>query len=238
MESINTLAQKWLYKLKNKICLIKVFWIIGWRSIAISLKRKPGLAQREFVNRLTRMGAVKILKTLKADFSIHYLSPFQMEKNTPYIFMSNHQSLLDLPLIFATVLGNIRVIAKKELFSIPLFGRALTVGECIPLDRENPLNCTDFFKCAKERLNDGLALWIFPEGTRSKDGNLQPFKIGGFRLAKEMAAKIVPVGIINTRNVLPPGKFTATFNQAVQIRVGQPIDTREYSTIAEQKKTH
>ena len=156
--------------------------------------------------------------------------------------MSNHQSLLDVPLIFASLMGSIRFVAKKELFAIPILGKAISASGFVSVDRKNILNEHDFTLKMKAKLDESLSLWIFPEGTRSLSGELQHFKAGAFRVAREMGAVIVPVGISGTRNALPAGTFDVKTHQKVFIRVGKPIDTRDYTNIDSQKdlieKTH
>lgn len=215
-------------KIGDIFLLLRCAFIIGSRSLLILWKMRAHSIDREFVNRHAKKGASKILQTLKVNYRSYTTHPLTFEKNVPYIFMSNHQSLLDLPLIFATMPGTIRLIAKKELFDIPLFGKALAESECIPVDRFSPDNTEDLFIKAKEKLRSGLWLWIFPEGTRSKTGDLLPFKAGGMRLAREVGAQIIPVGIIGTRKVLPPGKLAVSSHQHIELRIGKPIDTAQY----------
>lgn len=223
-----------LRKIINFWAIVRGCWVLVWRSVMITTRLKfSRKSQRSFVNKFTRRGAIKILSIAKANYHIIFDWPIQMSPTSRYIFMSNHQSLLDLPLIYATVSATIRLIAKQELFKIPFFGKALSAGECIPVNRTEP--DPHFFLEAKKRLDSGLALWIFPEGTRSKTGGLLPFKAGAFRLARETAAMIIPVAITGTGNLLPPGKFEINFNQEVTIRIGQPIDTQAYDTFDKQR---
>lgn len=187
------------------------------------------------MNTMVKQIAIKVLRLTKTRYKISYVRPFHFEENTSYILMSNHQSLMDIPLIYASMAGTIRFIAKKELFQIPLFGKMLKISECVPVDRSKSTRGTDFFKKVKEKINKNIFIWIFPEGTRSRTANLLPFKSGGFRLAKEISAKIIPVGIINTRAVLPPGKLFFGLHKTIELKIGEPIDTSTYQTSAEQK---
>lgn len=227
MMTIRRLTQQ----LKNTYCLFMCGWIIATRSVLVILLSKFKDLSQHFLNKIVKHAAHKILKLARVSYRITYTHPIWQTKNATYIFMSNHQSLMDLPLIYVAMSGTIRFIAKKELFQLPLFGNVLTLSGCIPVDRNNPSMDKNLFMQIKEKIAaQQVCLWIFPEGTRSKFNELLAFKSGGFRLAQEMAMHIVPVGIHHTRKVLAPGSFRFGFNQQTEIRVGKPIDTRANHT--------
>jgi len=219
----------WLYLRANGVVIIASIQIL------FAPKKMELIEKRRWLDRFLKAKSVKLLKLIKADYKVYFEVPLILEKNTPYIFMSNHQSLIDLPLIYATVLNTVRFVVKKELTEIPLFGNAIKQSEFIAVDRANPTNSVDFFQQAKTLLQSGLALWIFPEGTRSLTGKLLPFKASGFRLAREIAAKIIPVGIIGTKKLLPAKSLCFNPNQSIAIKFGTMIDTKEYSSIVSQK---
>lgn len=211
-------------------------WTIAWRCVVVMVRLNYGKADRKFINRFAQIGARKVLQHVKASYQIQCIEALNLHDDSIYIFMSNHQSLLDIPLIFATIPGTVRMLAKQELFNIPLFGKTLHVGECLPVNRFDPTSDADFFQQAFQKLKSGIALWIFPEGSRSKTEKLLPFKAGVFRLAREAKAKIIPVGISGTRRVLSPESVTVNLHQHIEIRVGSPIDTQHYDTFASQKQ--
>ncbi len=117
-----------------------------------------------------------------------------------YVVMSNHQSLLDIPAIAVTVPGSLRFVAKKELFRVPAFGPAMRKVGMICIDRGDRKSALDSLHVAAEALRSGVSIWIAPEGTRSPDGQLGRLKKGGFMLALETGAPILPVVIDGTRN--------------------------------------
>lgn len=139
-----------------------------------------------------------------------------------YIFMANHQSLFDIPVLIATLPGQTRFLAKQSLFRIPIFGWALSVGGFIPVDREDRSRARDAFASAVERLRVGNSILLFPEETRSLDGNLQPFQRGGFLLALKSGLAIVPVGIRGTFEVQSKGSF-AIRPRPLTVSYGAPI---------------
>ncbi|HLB41867.1 MAG TPA: lysophospholipid acyltransferase family protein [Gammaproteobacteria bacterium] len=224
---------RFIQKIGCYLLLLQCVFIIGWNSITALIKLKIVKSKRSLINYYNHTTAIKILKTLKVNYKIYFEKPLNLHPKGCYIFMSNHQSILDIPVIGASIKGPIRLIAKQEIFNIPLLGAAMQASEYIFIDRDHPSN--DFFYHAKEKLRSGIWLWIFPEGTRSKAGELLPFKSGGFRLAREIGATIIPVGIVGTKNVLPKKTFNLKLHQQVELRIGQPIDATEYPSIEMQR---
>lgn len=125
----------------------------------------------------------------------------------PCIFMSNHQSNFDILALIAILPRRIYWIAKKELFEIPVFGTSMRRAGYIPLDRSNGRNAFKSMKEAAAIICQGKSVVMFPEGTRSTDGQLLPFKRGGFVLAAEAGVPVVPVTINGSGTVNPGGKI-------------------------------
>jgi 1-acyl-sn-glycerol-3-phosphate acyltransferase len=143
-----------------------------------------------------------------------------------YIFMANHQSMFDIPLLLATLPGQTRFLAKRSLFKIPVFGWGLAAGGFIPVDRQDRSRARDTFAVAIERIEAGNSILLFPEETRSADGALLPFQRGGFLLAMRSGLPIVPVGISGTRQVQPKGNWAIRPGR-VRVRYGRPIATAD-----------
>lgn len=144
-------------------------------------------------------------------------------KGGPFLVMSNHLSHFDVPMLFAGVGGNLRMITKTELFRIPGWGPAMRQAGFIEIDRKNRERAKKSLERAKETLRSGINVWIAPEGTRSRDGELQSFKKGGFILASEMGVPILPVAISGTHEILPPSTLKALPGGTVAIVIGAPI---------------
>lgn len=142
------------------------------------------------------------------------------------IYMSNHQSNYDPPLLAATIPG-VRMIGKAEVFRIPLFGKALRLAGFIPVDRRNRKRAIESLKIASEALRAGTRIWISPEGTRGE--SLLPFKKGGFITAIEAGVPIVPVTLEGTRQLLPPGGIRVKLDSPVTVRFHPPIDAGSYT---------
>lgn len=145
-----------------------------------------------------------------------------------FVLMSNHQSLYDVPVIYQALDRRIRMVAKKELFGVPLWGRAMQRAGFISLDRQSRERSRATLLRSATVLQAGTSIWIAPEGTRSKDGRLGPFRRGGFHLALQSGCRILPVTIIGTRAVLPAKGARVTDGCRVRVVVHPPVDPREF----------
>ncbi len=143
-----------------------------------------------------------------------------------FVYMSNHQSHMDIPVLYATVPSpSLRMVAKTELFKIPGFGRAMRAAEFVEVDRADRESAVDSLRRAGEILASGVSVWIAPEGHRSRDGALGPLKKGGFYLARDTGTAILPVALSGTRNVLPPDTRRMKPDVPVRVVFGDPIET-------------
>jgi 1-acyl-sn-glycerol-3-phosphate acyltransferase len=144
-----------------------------------------------------------------------------------YIFMSNHASNLDPPIQLPLIPRRSSVMVKKELFRIPILGRAMRMGSLVPVDRGNRDAGIEAVRAAKKVVEQGLSMLIYVEGHRSFDGKLLPFKKGPFYLAMECGAPVVPVTILGTHDLMPKGKF-AIKPGVVRVIFHPPIEPAEF----------
>ncbi|MBI5556046.1 MAG: 1-acyl-sn-glycerol-3-phosphate acyltransferase [Deltaproteobacteria bacterium] len=147
----------------------------------------------------------------------------------PYIFAVNHQSQFDIFAMQGYLDFDFRWLAKKELFRIPFFGRAMHLAGYIAIDRSHGREALKSLTEAAGRIASGTSVILFPEGTRSPDGKLHEFKSGGMVLAIKSGVPVVPVGICGTYEILPKGKLLAKPGH-VTIRVGKPVETKGFSS--------
>jgi len=124
------------------------------------------------------------------------------EKGSTCFILSNHQSFIDVPVILYKTFP-CAFLAKKSLFKIPYFGQLLTHTNSIPVERGNPQANAELPSKIKDRLSRNFPIMVFPEGTRSENGELLPFKNGIFRIIKETGAPVFPITLVNTHKVLP-----------------------------------
>jgi 1-acyl-sn-glycerol-3-phosphate acyltransferase len=146
----------------------------------------------------------------------------------PYIFMSNHQGTYDIFALLGHLPFQFRWLAKKELFSIPFFGWVMAAAGYVSVDREGTRKTVEAMNEAARKIREGMSVVIFPEGSRSPDGSIQPFKKGGFTLAIKSKVPIIPISIIGSREIMPKGELTVTSGE-IRIRIDHPIDTQNYS---------
>jgi 1-acyl-sn-glycerol-3-phosphate acyltransferase len=185
---------------------------------------------RSYVNKKVHIWNQKMLQIVRAEYKIFNPYGVEFESDRPYVIMSNHLSLYDIPLIFATFPGaSVRMIAKKELYRIPVFGWGIKAGECISIDRKNPRQALRDLASAKQKMLSGIKIWIAPEGGRSRTGKMSVFKKGGFKLALDTKAIIIPVAIVGSNKILPPDTFDFSLNEIVKMHICKPIDTTAYS---------
>lgn len=131
----------------------------------------------------------------------------RLDRGTPYVFMSNHLSFLDGPLLMTVLDRPARVIVKRFVFRIPILGLGMRFSGYVPLDREGAgAGRRSIARAARLIKEKGYSFLIYPEGTRSFDGKLLPFRRGGFFLALESAAPIVPVSVKGTYELMPRGQ--------------------------------
>ncbi len=148
------------------------------------------------------------------------LENLQPGKN--YIFMSNHVSNLDPPVLVPNIPGRCSVLVKKELFRVPIFGTGMRQADLVPVDRRDRESAIESIRAATGVLQKGLHMVIYPEGTRSSDGRLLPLKKGPFHLAMDSGVPVIPVTMLGTyeswpktRFALRPGTATAIFHPPV-----------------------
>jgi 1-acyl-sn-glycerol-3-phosphate acyltransferase len=125
----------------------------------------------------------------------------------PCIFVANHVSNADPPAVVAAIPKRVALLAKKELFRIPIFSHALRAGEFVPVDRSDREAARASVEEAITKLRRGLSFLVFPEGTRSPDGRLRPFKKGSFVMAISAGVPIVPISLAGSHRVMPKGAF-------------------------------
>lgn len=151
----------------------------------------------------------------------------RLDPSRTYIFMSNHASNLDPPILIPLIPRRTSVMAKKELFKTPILGRAMRIGSLVPVDRGNRDAGIEAVKVAAEVIRQGINMTIYVEGKRSFDGKLLPFKKGPFYLAMEAAVPVVPVTITGTHALMPKRRF-AVQPGVVTVLFHEPIEPREF----------
>jgi 1-acyl-sn-glycerol-3-phosphate acyltransferase len=131
----------------------------------------------------------------------------RFDPNVPSLVMSNHGSLIDIPVVYSVTQCLVRMVAKKELFKIPFLGFGMRACEVVPIDRGNRQSGTQARNAIAERIQSGMSVWLSPEGTRTRTGELGHFKIGSFAVASNYGIPIQPIVIHGAFEVQPPGRW-------------------------------
>lgn len=184
---------------------------LGIPAILVSLVR-PG---SDVTMRLGRLWSRIMLTTVGA--RVRYEGLEHMEARIPCVYIANHESNVDIWALVRILPAPTRFVAKQSLFRVPVLGWCLTTGGFIPIDRANRGRAIQSLRAAAKKIRGGRPVLLFPEGTRSRDGGLQPFKKGPFHLALQAGVPVVPVAISGSHRVMPP--------RSVRVRPG-PIRVR------------
>lgn len=153
----------------------------------------------------------------------------KIDRSGTYIFMSNHVSNLDPPILCPLIPRRTSVLAKKSIWRIPILGPALDLAEIVPVERENRESAIQSIRRAGEVMQHGINMTLFPEGTRSRDGHLLPFKKGPFHLAAETGFPVVPVTILGTYEMMPKGNMFTRPGTATLV-FHPPIDSKRFAS--------
>lgn len=166
-----------------------------------------------------------MLATAGARVTVHDLP--HAYRHDPCVFIANHGSMVDIWVMFTFMPVNTRFVAKQELFKIPIFGWVLRASGCVPIDRGRRQEAIRSLQSAGDQIRAGRSVVLYPEGTRSRDGRLAPFKKGAFHLAVKAGVPVVPVSIRGSFEMLPPGTWRVNPG-AVEVRLDAPIDVAPF----------
>jgi 1-acyl-sn-glycerol-3-phosphate acyltransferase len=202
----------WLYTL-----------VLGCISLAVSLFDPTGERQQKVARLWSRM----ILWTVRAKVQVEGLDRIDISK--PQVYVVNHLSAFDIPVLYTYLPFQFRILAKKELFRYPFMGWHLRRSGQIPVVLENPKASVRSLNLAVAAIRKGNSLVIFPEGGRSPDGQLQSFMGGAFYAAVKAHVDVVPIVLVGTYEMLKMNSFHIKPG-AVQMVVGSPISTVGMST--------
>jgi 1-acyl-sn-glycerol-3-phosphate acyltransferase len=205
------------------------FW--GVAAVLVGLIGIPWTFLSGKVDLLYRMGVVVGLRGVRfVGVKVEVLGSEKLDWHRTYIFMCNHVSNLDPPIVIPVMSTRTSVLVKKELFRVPLLGWAMRLANLVPVDRRNREAAIASLRVAGEVLRSGISMTIWPEGTRSSDGRLLPFKKGPFYLAMESGVPIVPITLVGTHEIWPKGEFAIHPGTATVI-FHQPIDPAAFSAL-------
>ena len=211
-----------MFYLVRLVLLIAVTIPLATATILLGLFDANGKA----VYRINQFWTWLILRIAGISLTVRGLE--NIDSSEQYVFMVNHQSNIDIPVLVQSLAQfQLRWIAKKELLWVPLFGWAMWATKHITVNRSDPSDAVKSLERAKQRMAAGISVVVFPEGTRSRHGKLLPFKKGGFLLALQTGKNIVPITINGSGQLLPSGDWRLRSGN-VEVIVEKPIMAATY----------
>lgn len=196
--------------------------VLGVIAISVSFFTRTG----NVVHIIARIWGRAILFVSRIRVNVRGLE--NIDPSQSYIYMANHQSNFDIPVLLAHLPVQFRWLAKAELFKIPIFGRAMRGAGYVEIDRFNQQSAFKSLDMAAGKLKNGVSIMMFPEGTRSRDGKIRPFKKGGFVMAIDSGEPIVPVIIKGTWPIMAKSSLRINAGD-VTLQIERPIRTTGYT---------
>ncbi len=203
-----------------EIILVTAFMAV--MVILVSFVTKGG----DTAHNIARIWAKCILALSNIKVSVKGLS--NLKPGRSYIYMPNHMSNFDIPVLQAYLPVQFRWLAKAELYKIPIFGYAMKRAGYISIDRFNRKSAIESLNKAAKIIRDGVSIIIFPEGTRSRTNKIQPFKKGGFFLAVDSGVPIIPIIIRGTERIMPKKQMSIKPGN-VTLEITRPINSSDYT---------
>lgn len=217
-------------RLRTAKIVIALFFYTTMASLRSIFKYYFSAPTRPWVDKTIHHWIDQLLSEVRVDYKVINNFNTQPQPGEATILMCNHSSAYDIPLGFkAFPKHSIRMLAKKELSRVPLLGKGMKAAEFPFVDRKNRYQAIKDLAYAQQLMESGIIIWIAPEGTRSKNGKLAPFKKGAFITAIQSQATIIPIGIRGAFNILPARTFQINLNQKAEIHIGKPIKAANFT---------
>ena len=214
----------WLSGLRSYFILDPLIWaytlILGTLSLVCSLFERNGRIQHN----CARLWSWLIMKTILSPVKVTGMDKDKIDKSKPRVYAVTHASALDIPILYVYLPSQFRIIFKSELLAYPFIGWHLKRSGQVCINQQNPAASIGAIKSALRSLRSGMPLVIFPEGGRTRDGQIQPFLPGAFFLAIKAQADIVPIALVGTFDLLPMNTYHINC-QPLEMRIGEVIST-------------
>jgi 1-acyl-sn-glycerol-3-phosphate acyltransferase len=229
----------WLSRLRSYFILDPLIWaytiILGTLSLLLSFFDRNGRIQHNFARLWSWLTMKTTLSPVKVIGRID-----QLDNSKPRVYAVTHASALDIPILYVYLPFQFRIVFKSELLAYPFVGWHLKRSGQVCINQQNPAVSIGAIKSAVRSLRGGTPVVIFPEGGRTRDGQLQPFLPGAFFLAIKAQADIVPIALVGTFDLLPMNTYHIKC-QPLEMRVGDPVSTagltlRDTETVSAQVK--
>ncbi len=200
-------------------------------SLSVIFTRKTDKkSYRAKVDKSLQSWGKRLLNILHTRITVVGKEHLQLIPGRAYMIMCSHTSNYDIPATFAVMPGSIRMLAKKELKKIPVFGRAIESSEMLFIDRQHKKQALKDLAKAKQKMEDGIILWVAPEGTRTiGSGKVGKLKKGGFHMAMDTEAIILPIAFRGIDNLQLRDRLGWHLHKTIECHIGTPIDSRSFS---------
>ncbi len=206
------------------MCLF-VVWVVFSTCLYAAAASLLSLVSRRAGRKVARLWNVHVLGA--GGVRVKVVGREKLSASERYVFMANHQSALDIPVLYAGIGEQLSFIAKKELFMIPVFGWGMAAVGHVWIDRQNARRAhASIARAIRKLKKENVSLILFPEGTRSRDGRVGDFKSASFRLALQAGVKLVPVAIKGAIDRLPRNSFSVVPGEVV-LEIGDPISEEQ-----------
>lgn len=149
----------------------------------------------------------------------------KVDFSKPAVFVCNHQGIMDIPALFIALPVNVRFVAKKQLRTLPVIGWYMSLAGMVFIDRANRASAVESLDEAAQKIARGVSVIVFPEGTRTRDGKILPFKKGPFALAMAAGVPVVPVALEGSYKIYRKGSVAGSFGEEIHVAIGDPIPT-------------
>ena len=210
---------------RTSIIILGIILITAFMAIMVILVSFV-TAGGDTAHKVGRIWAKCILVLSNIRVTVKGLSNLKLGRS--YIYMANHMSNFDIPVLQAYLPVQFRWLAKAELYKIPVFGYAMKRAGYISIDRSDRKSAIESLNKTVKIIRDGISVVIFPEGTRSRTHNIQPFKKGGFFLAVDSGVPIIPIIIHGTERIMPKEQMLIKPGN-VTLEIAKPINSSDYT---------
>lgn len=194
------------------------------------IRNLAGKVTRPWVDSRMERWSKQMVQLWRITCTIHNPKKVHPKAGQPTILMCNHSSLFDIPVCYRAFNDiSLRMLAKKEMSKLPFMGKAMKNAEFPFIDRKNRRQAVKDLAVIHDMLASGIVMWIAPEGTRSPDAHVGPFKKGGFITAIQTKATIIPMGVRGAFDILPSRTRKCYLNQKAEVHIGDPIDASQFT---------
>lgn len=215
----------WASRLRSYLIFDPLIWAYTVFLGPISIPASWFGDRERILHSFARLWTKCIMATIASPVKVTGLDKIDTSKT--HVYAVTHASALDIPVVFANLPFQFRIVFKKELLSYPLIGGYLKRSGQVCINQQNPTRSIADIRSAVKSLKAGMPLVIFPEGGRTPDGQIKPFLPGAFYLAIKAQVDIVPVALVGTYELLPMNTYHIK-SRPLEMRVGQPISTAGY----------